>query len=224
MQRQQPVALVLPGILHAGQLQNGGYEVHGMQHVAIDLAALDRLRVADDRRNLDTTLGDEALEVGERRRAHLRPLRPEGDVGALAAHVFRAVVEGLVDPVLDPVAVLGGAQGFGGGRLRPVVGHEQDEGVVEFAGLAQMLDHTTDVVVQVVDHGRVDLHRPGLLHALRLGQLLPAGQLVLQRIVGLGARRQDAEFDHPRQALLPQRLIAISVGAGVLRQVLVRSL
>ncbi|MNN75856.1 hypothetical protein D3C81_1921850 [compost metagenome] len=54
--------------------------------------------------------------------------------------------------LLDPVRVDAGSV------LRPVVGHEQDQRVIQLAGLAQVIYQPTDFGIQGSDHGRIHLH------------------------------------------------------------------
>ena len=51
--------------------------------------------------------------------------------------------------------------GFDDRSLCAVVGHEDDDGVVEFPGLGQVVEHPADVPVHPVHHAGVDLHAAG---------------------------------------------------------------
>ena len=59
------------------------------------------------------------------------------------------------------------------GTRRTVVGEEEDHCVVELVGCSQILQETSNMVVHVFDHGRIQLHRSCVL-LTRFGiQVLP---------------------------------------------------
>ena len=63
-----------------------------------------------------------------------------------------------------------------------VVGHEQDEGVVELALLAQVIDDPADVPVHALDHRRVDLHGSCGNLLLFIAQRVPLRAELNQRV------------------------------------------
>ena len=127
-----------------------------------------------------------------------------------------------------PVAVVG---------ARPVVGQEQDEGVVERAHLGQPRQQPPDVPVHPVDHRRVDGHLQVERVLLGLAQALPwpividvaperpavPVHVVLRRAEAR-IRGNDPELLHARVALRPHRVPAPAVRAAVARDVLVAGL
>ena len=98
---------------------------------------------------------------------------------------------------------------FGAG---PVVGQEHDEGVVPFAQFPELGKKATEVLVNAVDHGRVDGHLQVLPIFLLISEIVP-------RPGGAGGKfvvwADDAHLVHARKALFADLIPANSVFAAV---------
>ena len=141
-------------------------------------------------------------------RRGLRPAGAEPDVRVHTAEVGEAVVEPLRDPVgvrlhaIDRVA------------LGAVVGEEQDERVVVLPGVLQELQQAPDVMVEVLDHRGVELHRAGLAPLLVRAELVPGPrERRAWRLGGLG--RHDAVPACALEAPRAQHVVAAVVRAPV---------
>ncbi|MNF78499.1 hypothetical protein D3C84_606850 [compost metagenome] len=155
-----------------------------------DLALERQLRVVHQRRNTDPAFGGEGLEQPRRRGRHLRPVRPVPDVGVGATDVVQAVVVMLVE-----IGQQLRAEFRKGLQQRPfgtVIGHEQDEGVVQLPLLAQVIDNPPDVPVHALDHRRINLHGPRGDLPLLVVQGVPLCSQLDQRM------RLDIGLDQPQ--------------------------
>ena len=102
---------------------------------------------------------------------------------------------------------------FGAG---PVVGQEHDEGVVPFAQFPELGKQATEVLVDAVDHGRVDGHLQVFLILLLIGEIVPSPGGAWAKLV---VWPNDAHLVHARKALLADLIPANFVFAAVFRDV-----
>jgi hypothetical protein len=65
-----------------------------------------------------------------------------------------------------------------------IVGHEDDQGVLVLSLAFQQADHPSDVVIEVFDHGRIELHLPGLIGAVFRRQTVPVRKQAASRVGG----------------------------------------
>jgi hypothetical protein len=114
---------------------------------------------------------------------------------------------------------------------RAVVGAVEDQGVVELAGLLQIVDDAADLNVGVLRETGPHLGHPAEQPLLVVVQLTPrthvvggVGRVLRHRVQRgqLGARWQRSPLDHPREHPLPVRLIPVVELALVLVDVLLR--
>jgi hypothetical protein len=114
---------------------------------------------------------------------------------------------------------------------RAVVGGVDHDGVLELAALLQVVDDAADLHVGVLRGPGVDLHEAREQLLLVGGERVPRadvigrhGEVVRKRVYRgeLGAKRQDALGDHPRQDPLAVRFVAVVELALVLVDVFLR--
>ena len=74
---------------------------------------------------------------------------------------------------------------------RAVVGRQHDDGVVEFAQAVDKVDDPAQVVVGLLQEGRIDLHLPGVEFFRVVGETLPGLHFFGARRQ-LSSRRDDA--------------------------------
>ena len=195
----------------AGELEQRRCDVGHVRHGLLGRAAL-HARPPGDRRYRDAAFVHEGFVQPERRRAHLRPARAVFGVRARLADVRVAVVHVLVDPLAGAGNVIHRV------AVGAVVGQEEDEGVVELAGLLQVVEHAADVLVHVVDHRRVYRHALGFRSLLGSAQAVP----LRPRRMAFEHRRvgsDQAELLHALETFAAQRVVAVLVARLVLGDV-----
>ena len=143
-----------------------------------------------------------------------RPARAVPGVGGGTAEVVQAVVTMLGDERLD----FGAAQRhcLDDRPLRAVVRQKDHDGVVEFTGAVEVVDHSADVPVHPVHHGGVDLHVAGRDGALLVGHARPFGGAVGDHRVRLDVGWAQTQPRERRQPLLAQG-VRTDVVAAVVR-------
>ena len=72
----------------------------------------------------------------------------------------------------------------------PIVGSEDNHGVVEFAHVVEGVEQTSGVVVDVGDHGREHFHVARVKHLLIVGKFIPRFDIV----VGFGVTRSQYDL------------------------------
>ena len=116
-------------------------------------------------------------------------------------------------------------------KASAVVGGENDERIAEFAGVFEIGDDSAQLLIQPVDHRRVDGHAPRQIQASILWQAVPgrvdAGFGLAVILPGaargeLGGFRHDFQRFHPSEPFLAQFIPAAVVTPGVLRDLLLR--
>ena len=112
------------------------------------------------------------------RTAHVGPGQTIGDIGVCRAHRLITFIGQAHQSFGQPPSA--GTRYVAG--IRAVIGHEQNQSVVEAVGHAQVLQQATDVNVHVVDHGRIHRHLSGFCPLLSGRQAVPGRH-------ALGARR-----------------------------------
>ena len=175
---------------------------------------LDDGRPVGDEVGVRSPLVAVLLVVAERRVPDVGPRRRQGAVRRRSAGGNREV----------PVAVVG---------ARPVVGQEQDEGVVQSVHLAEPGQEPADVLVHPVDHRRVDGHLQVERVLLGVAQALPFPIVVdvaperpavpvhvVLRRAEARVRGNDPQLAHARVPLRAHRVPAPAVRAAVARDVL----
>ncbi len=132
-------------------------------------------------------------------------------------------------PVAGEAGVVDEAAEVGAGALRAalagaaVVGGEDDDGVVEFAERVEGGGEPAEVLVDVVDQGRVHLHVAGVELLLLLGEGVPGGHVESGLGVAggeFGAGREESGGELGGEAPLAQDVPALVVAAPVAGDVL----
>ena len=178
-------------------------DVDDVRVLAAHLAARrDALRPVHDQRVAHAALVQVALPAPQRRVARPRPAPRIVGERAHAAPVVEAR-QVLLDRRLDAVGelVLVERAVLAALRRRAVVGGQQDQRVVELAAAREEVDHPPDVVVGLLEEGRVDLHLPRVqaprVRRKRVPRLDPR-----RPRRELRAGRHDGERELPREHLL----------------------
>ena len=123
---------------------------------------------------------------------HLGPA--QGIQTAESVQGLQVLVDGVGDLVLRQELADGAALTLG---ARPVVAEDvEDQGVVTDAEPLQLIDHATELGIDVLDETAEDLHQAPLEGALRLRDAVPGDH-------GLGPRRELGIRRDPAQGLLP---------------------
>ncbi len=198
------------GRLDAQQVQDRGHHVDDVRVLGADLApGRDPPRPADDERVAGPAPVGLPLPPAERRvpgpgpapRVVVEVLGPADLIDQLEAFLQRLL------GVVEELRLVGGAGGpaLGAGA---VVGDDHDQGVVQLAEPAQVLDQPPDLMIGVGQETGEDLHHPAVQAAGRRGQRRPVGHVgIVPR--QFGVRRDDAEFLLPGEDLLPVRIPAV---------------
>ena len=222
LDRDRGAAGATCGVRGAGGVERGRHQIDDVGGFAHDAAAVgDPRRPVDDQRGSDAPFVDPVLVEAERGVAGVGPVGAVALVARLGAwqHLrvvadrHRAAVEGLT---WDREAGPPFRQNLG---ATAVVGQEQDQRVVETAGLLQRRDDLAYAPIHAVDLGGIDLHRalePGPFLA---GNVLPgehARVALGDRPVGL----DQPEFDQPPAPFGADRVPAGGVTAPVAGDVL----
>src|SRR5690606_35993014 len=100
--------------------------------------------------------------------------------------ILVAVVAARRDPIAE------GSNEVATQALRAVVGHEEDQRVVELADRFEIRDEAPDLVVEIADHGRVNFHLARLDAPFLVAQLFPP-RLTFDRRYAREIRRHEAE-------------------------------
>ena len=193
-------------------------EVHARRHHVDDVARLvaelalrgDARRPVGDERRADAPFVTVVFVQPERRAAGVGPPAAVAVVGLRTPHRRESGtrVECVLRPatLVEPERVPLGA--------RPVVAQEQDQRVVEFAVLLQVVHHAADVPVHARHHRRVHRHSPGEVRAPVGVERVPRRVRALSVDAGprlvLARRRQrrplgeQADLDLPGVPFRPQ--------------------
>ena len=158
--------------------------------------------------NPDASLVDELLEVAVRSAGRARPLGAVVREGVLLSHRLEGEIEplGKEGPVVRQPAHI-----FAGGA---VVGEENDQRVLEPAPVAERPDQPSDMMVETLDHGRVDLHLARFDPSLLAAEIRPsAGVRRERRNGGVGGNDPGAlrSLDPPAGQLFPARVVVPGV-------------
>ena len=146
-----------------------------MEELVVNVAT-GLTRQAENGRNQQAALGRVCLPHRIWRSTDLPPLSAIPDVRVRTADIVVAVVVLGGNPFLIP------GQHFRAIAIGTVIGDEQHDGVVQLARLLQIAHHTADIVVHVVDHGRVYFHLAGFNLALLISQFIPGGKFIKRNI------------------------------------------
>ena len=192
---------------------------------------VDAVRPRHDERDRVTALVRVDLVEPERRVARHRPTARVVRRGGRAADLVDPGEVGVEVVALEEVHVVRGRAAHLAFPGRAVVGGEHEDRVVELAEVVERRDHPAHVLVDAVDHARVDLHVPGEQALLVDGEVVPRPHVVVALGVPrceLHARRHHPELLLAREPLgaqrVPTRVVATAVlldvlGAGVQRRV-----
>ena len=205
------VAVMLARVRGARHVEDGRHDVGQLAGMVAQPASLgDAARPVHDERRGDAAFVDPVLVEPERRVREVGPGGAVALVGVLAAgHDARVVAEAhglagarrrlgdhqLVDELLRCDALRDVL------RAGAVVGQEDDQGVLELAGLLERLNDAADALVHAVDLRRIDLHAAQQPFAmLRLGPRRLGRIAVGQPPGGM----DDAVLHQAREPLLAQ--------------------
>ena len=147
-------------MLDAGKLQHRGRDIHHVENrLLVDRAGSPDPRTADDQWRADAALRQEAFVQPEWSHSDSCP------TGAiLRVCAFPSPHEGAVFSEINGRMERPNAAGLAAEHgpqivaLGPVVGEEDDDGVVVLADLLQVVEEPPDVPVEVLHHRGVDLH------------------------------------------------------------------
>lgn len=84
-------------------------------------------------------------------------------------------------------------------RIGAIIRHEQDDGVVVFARLPEVLEDPADAFIQHLDHRGTDFHLAGLEALVRIGEVVPVLVVVRARI--LQVQLDQSKGLHPARAV-----------------------
>ncbi|MCY1396440.1 hypothetical protein D9M71_114130 [compost metagenome] len=205
-------------VCDVGKLQEGRHHVHHAEDLLVDATLLLHRRNVEDDRHGNPALASEALVVQPWSSTHLGPLRPVVDERSLVPHISQTVVERAFDPLAAARQIERRI------AVGAIVRHEQHNGVIELSGRFQILKQAANMMIHVVNHGRVHFHAPGLLQALLFGELIPAWQCAAHRSVRPGSGIDDPQALHSRQALLPNFLVTFGIATFIFPDPCIRSL
>jgi hypothetical protein len=228
--RTRGLAVTLGGRGHPGQVEQGRVQVGHVLVLGSQSSGRDASRPGEDERHAHTA-GERLTLVEPKRRVRRHP-PPARIVHRRAGRANQVDLAGDVSgPAggkaarhrglreLAEVAARPGRPAFG---RAAVVRSEHDDGVVELAIRVDGREQAAEILVDVVDHGRVDLLVACETRSLRTGVLRPgldlqAGLVIARWQAGTGRKEATLELSGkaPRTELVP----AIGVVTLVSREV-----
>ena len=184
LHRQNGQAVHGGRVLGRSHRNAGGHEVHQMPGLASQLCpGFDANRPVNDERRADATFMAVVFIQPPGRIAGVGPGTAVAHEGVGLAHVLEGF--SLMQNVRSGLrAQVNANPGFGNRRIGrcevkakgvplgagPVVAEEEDESVVQFMGLAQVLDDPAHICIQAVHHGGIGGHAMGEVGAALGGQ------------------------------------------------------
>ena len=160
-QRRRLLTVDRLGITGAGHFEQRGHDVRHVQDALVVDAALGLLhdRTADDEGVADAALGQVALVLAERSHRNLRPHRAVADVGVrITPGVEMRLRPG--ERSEQEIARAGRAHNRleEVGSFRAVVPEHDEDRVVVFADLLEIINQPPAMVVHILHHAGVELH------------------------------------------------------------------
>lgn len=163
-ERGERGAVALGGVLGAGEVEHGGDNVDDVGGVVVEGAGIgDLVAPCGDERGGDAAFVDPGLKHAEGGIGGVGPgaaVAGEG-VGGAGDGGFRGFFEATAD--------------IGAFVTASVIGEEEDEGIIEAAGLLEGVEDAADALVHGIDHGGVNGHPEVPFLAFFLGQGIPGG-------------------------------------------------
>lgn len=226
LERRDRVVADFRWIRRAAQRDAGGHDVDQVARLVAEFSTCSDARgpVCDQRR-ADAPFVAVVLVEPKRRVAGIGP------AAAVAVICFGVSHRG---QIIAPMECVLGSAALVEAKWIPlsasaVVAEEQDQCVVEFAALAQVIDDAADVAIHARDHPGVDRHPSCQVRAAIFVERVPSGVhagalKVLARLVRTQRRKRrflanESQLDLPRVPLLAQFVPADLVRRGILRDI-----